>query len=92
MTVQSKVLPSVKTVQKLRQNENLAPPPAPAANKIVTRAAVKQTAHCPNQTAVKPKELKKENAGGVGASTKKRLSNEFEKSEESLYSSALEDM
>lgn len=90
VTVQSKLLPSVKTVQKLRQNENLAPPPAPAPNKIVTRAAVKQTTHCPNQTAVKPKEIVKEN--GVGATTKKRLSNEFEKTEESLYSTALEDV
>lgn len=90
VTVQAKVLPSVKTVQKLRQNENLAPPPAPAPNKIVTRAAVKQTVHCPNQTAVKPKEVIKDSS--VGVPTKKRLSNEFEKSEDSLYSTAVEDI
>ncbi|CAG9768232.1 unnamed protein product [Ceutorhynchus assimilis] len=94
ITVQAKVLPSikitsVKTVQKPKQNnENLAPPQAPVLNKITTRASVhnKQVPHCPNQTAVKPKENT-----GLGANTKKRLSNEFEKSEESLYASALEE-
>lgn len=86
--VQSKVLPSVKTVVKPKQNENLAPPPAPV-HKIVTRAAaVKQVV--PNQTAQKPKEGQKDN--GVAAANKKRLSNEFEKTEESLYSSALEEI
>ncbi|KAF7267167.1 hypothetical protein GWI33_019574 [Rhynchophorus ferrugineus] len=92
VTVQSRVLPSVKTVQKIRQNENLAPPPAPGGNKILTRASMKNTVHCPTHTAVKPKEAQKENHLGIGATTKKRLSNEFEKTEESLYSSALEEI
>ncbi|KAJ8946670.1 hypothetical protein NQ318_019984 [Aromia moschata] len=87
VTVQSKTLASVKTVLKPRQNENLAPPPAPG-NKIVTRAAVKNVV-VPNQTAVKPKEvLKDSNVNKVN----KRLSNEFEKTDESLYCTALEDM
>ncbi|XP_030757496.1 G2/mitotic-specific cyclin-B3 [Sitophilus oryzae] len=94
ITVQSsKVLQSMKTVQKPIQNENLAPPPAPGGNKVVTRATIKHIhIHCPNQTAVKPKEVPKENVVGIGATTKKRLSNEFEKTEESLYSSALEEI
>ncbi|XP_050306711.1 G2/mitotic-specific cyclin-B3-like isoform X2 [Anthonomus grandis grandis] len=93
LTVQSKVLPSVKTVQQKRKpNENLAPPSAPVANKITTRATSKVPTVYPSQTAVKPKE--KEKGTGVVATTKKRLSNEFEKTdkEESLYSSALEEI
>ncbi|XP_060516821.1 G2/mitotic-specific cyclin-B3 isoform X2 [Cylas formicarius] len=92
VTVQSSVLPSVKTVVKNnKQKENGAPPPAPL-NKIITRASLKQTVHhIPNQTAVKSKETQKEN--NLPPATKKRLSNEFEKteSEPSLYSTALED-
>ncbi|CAH0557665.1 unnamed protein product [Brassicogethes aeneus] len=87
VTVQAKVLASVKTVVKPRQNENLAPPPAPG-NKVITRAA-KNTAVAPNQTALKPKEVLKENNHAIRVKT--RLSNEFEKTEESLYCSALED-
>ncbi|XP_019878089.1 G2/mitotic-specific cyclin-B3 isoform X2 [Aethina tumida] len=91
VTVQSKVLASVKTVTKPRQNENLAPPPAPA-HKILTRAASKVSLPAPNQTAAKPKDDNKENKeNGQGSKIKTRLSNEFEKTEESLYSSALED-
>ncbi|XP_023021366.1 cyclin B3 isoform X2 [Leptinotarsa decemlineata] len=85
-TVQVRALPSVKTVQKQRQNENLPPPQAPG-HKIVTRAAVKNVV--PNQTAVIPKEVLKEtNAMKVT----KRLSNEFEKTEETLYCTALEEV
>ena len=89
------MLPSIKTVQRPKQSENIAPPLAPAANKIVTRAAaIKKTVEIPNQTALKPKEpTNKDVSTFPGATTtKRRLSNEFEKTEESLYSSALEDM
>lgn len=87
VTVQAKTLASIKTILKPRQNENLAPPPAPG-NKIVTRAAGKTVV--PNQTALKPKEPLKDstNANKVN----KRLSNEFEKNEETLYCTALEEM
>ncbi|KAK4879064.1 hypothetical protein RN001_007210 [Aquatica leii] len=79
VTVQTKVLPSVKTVIKPKHNENL-PPQAPG-QKIQTRASLKNVDI--NSTAQKPvKEAK----------TKTRLSNEFEKSGDSLYSSALEDI
>ncbi|XP_066261440.1 G2/mitotic-specific cyclin-B3 isoform X2 [Euwallacea similis] len=91
ITVQAKILPTVKTVQKPKQNENLAPPPAPVVNKIVTRATVKNIVHCATHTAVKPKEANKENTALVAVTTKKRLSNEFEKSDGSLYSTALEE-
>lgn len=87
--VQSKVLPSVKTIGKPKQNENVAPPPAPA-HKVQTRQTTK-VVHplLPNQTAQKPKEVLKEITVNK---VKTRLSNEFEKTDDSLYSSALEDM
>lgn len=87
VTVQQKVLPSVKTAVRVRPSENLAPPKAPAATRIQTRAAAR--ASLPNETAQKPKDATKETA--VGVTKVKRLSNEFEKTEESLYSTALED-
>ncbi|KAG5891029.1 hypothetical protein JTB14_035221 [Gonioctena quinquepunctata] len=86
VTAQIRTLPSVKTVHKPRQNENLAPPQAPG-HKVVTRAAVKNVV--PNQTALKPKEVLKENNTNK---VNKRLSNEFEKTEESLYCTALEEI
>ncbi|XP_065172086.1 G2/mitotic-specific cyclin-B3 isoform X1 [Atheta coriaria] len=87
--VQSKVLPSVKTIGKPKQNENVAPPPAPA-HKVQTRQTTK-VVHplIPNQTAQKPKEVLKEITVNK---VKTRLSNEFEKTDDSLYSSALEDI
>lgn len=87
VTVHQKVLPSVKTVIKPRQNENLAPPPAPG-NKVHTRASCRNVA--PNQTAQKPKEVQKETVATKKVKT--RLSNEFEKTHDSLYSTALEDV
>lgn len=87
-TVQMKTLPSVKTVAKPKQSENVPPPQAPCLNGIVTRAAVKNVAA--NHTAQKPKEALKEISNV--ARIKTRLSNEFEKTEESLYSSALEEL
>lgn len=87
VTVQTKTLPSVKTVLKPK-NENLAAPPAPG-HKVVTRAAVKNVV-VPNQTAQKPKEVLKENNNATKVT--KRLSNEFEKTEETLYCTALEEM
>lgn len=87
VTVQQKVLPSVKTAVRVRHNENLGPPAAPAAARVQTRAAAR--ASLPNETAQKPKDNAKETAGITKV---KRLSNEFEKTEESLYSTALEDM
>ncbi|KAJ3654629.1 hypothetical protein Zmor_013804 [Zophobas morio] len=85
--VQTKTLPSVKTVVKTKQNEN-APPPC--IKGVVTRAAAVKSVGT-NQTAVKPKDPLKEvlaNANRI----KTRLSNEFEKTSESLYSSALEEL
>ncbi|KAF5273558.1 hypothetical protein FQR65_LT04556 [Abscondita terminalis] len=79
VTVQAKILSTVKTVVRPKQNENV-PPQAPV-QKIQTRASLKKLDV--NGTVQKPvKEAK----------TKTRLSNEFEKSEDSLYSSALEDI
>lgn len=87
VTVHQKVLPSVKTAVRVRPNENLAPPPAPAA-RVQTRAASR--ASIPNETVQKPKESALKES--VSVAKVKRLSNEFEKSEESLYSTALEEM
>lgn len=101
VTVHQKTLPTLqkpvtqkpltKTVFKPKQNENLAPPPAPIP-KIQTRASTR-TSIIPNETAQKPKEAttQKENVA-VTKKVKTRLSNEFEKTEESLYSTALEEM
>lgn len=87
VTVQTRTLASIKTVLKPRQNENLGLPLAPG-NKIVTRAAVKNVV--PNQTAQKPKEVLKDSSNTNKVN--KRLSNEFEKTEETLYCTALEDV
>lgn len=77
---------TIKNTQKEKQNENLAPPQAPIISKIQTRLSSRNNA--PNQTAQKPKETQKD----VAIKKKTRLSNEFERSGESLYSTALEDM
>ncbi|KAK5645875.1 hypothetical protein RI129_004339 [Pyrocoelia pectoralis] len=88
VTVKSTFLPSVKTVIKPKQKENTSPPNAPLPKapqpRIHTRASLRNSDV--NSTALKPKEPTKE------AKVKTRLSNEFEKSEVSLYSSALEDI
>lgn len=52
---------------------------------ILTRQSIKTV--IPNQTAIKPKEVLKESNNKCN----KRLSNEFEKTEDTLYSTALED-
>lgn len=80
ITVQVKHLPSVKTAVKPKQNENLLPPVAPN-QRLQTRATLRTCDG--NSTAQKPKEPVK---------AKSRLSNEFEKTEDSLYSTALEDV
>ncbi|KAF5302144.1 hypothetical protein FQA39_LY10479 [Lamprigera yunnana] len=82
ITVKSRVLDSVKTVVKPKQNENVAPQ-APL-QRVQTRASLRNIDV--NKTAIKHKESMK------AAKVKTRLSNEFEKSEDSLYSSALEDV
>ncbi|CAH1979792.1 unnamed protein product [Acanthoscelides obtectus] len=88
LTVQVKKLPSVKTVVKPRQNENLPPPAAPV-QKIVTRGAQRREV-VPDQTALKaPKETAKDSSN---VNKGKRLSNEFEKTEETLYCTALEEI
>lgn len=84
----TKQVASVKTVIKPRQNENLAPPAAPIT-RIQTRAAAVRS-KIPDGTAQKPKEPLKEISNTQKVKT--RLSNEFEKTEESLYSTALEEM
>ncbi|XP_018321942.1 G2/mitotic-specific cyclin-B3 [Agrilus planipennis] len=84
--VQAKVLPTVRTVNH-KKNENTCPPPAPVNNKPRTRAT--QRLHQPNQTVQKPKEVLKDNTN-VNQKIKTRLSNEFEKTEESLYSTAID--
>ncbi|KAK9736257.1 Cyclin, N-terminal domain [Popillia japonica] len=86
VTIHQKTLPTVKTIVKSKQNENLAPPPAPG--KVQTRASCRNVV--PNQTAQKPKDVQKENV--TTKKVKTRLSNEFEKTTESLYSTALEEM
>lgn len=85
VTVQSKVLQTVKTVIKPKQNENIAAPAEPK-KKIVTRASLRNIV--PTNTATKPKEVNKTETNKV----KTRLSNEFEKTNESLYTSALENL
>lgn len=87
-TVQAKILPSVRTVIKAKQSENV-PPRAPCVKGITTRASVKNI-DITNQTALKAKEPLKENT--TINRIKTRLSNEFEKTEETLYSSALEEL
>lgn len=75
-------------ILKEKQNENLAPPPAPIVDKIQTRASLRYN-NVTNETAVKSKDTQRE----TNAIKKKtRLSNEFEKTGESLYSTALEEM
>lgn len=85
VTIQTKPGPTVKTVQKPKHNENFAPPQAPQ-QKIQTRATLRNV---PNQTVQKPK--KPTNDVVPTNKVKTRLSNEFEKTNESLYFSALED-
>lgn len=80
----AKVVPSVKTVVKPKRNENVAPL-AP-----ITRIQTRGRAKVPNETVQKPKELVKENI--TTNKVKTRLSNEFEKTEESIYSTPLEEM
>ncbi|KAL1491691.1 hypothetical protein ABEB36_012252 [Hypothenemus hampei] len=86
---------SIKIVQKPKQNVNLAPPPPiPAVNKIVTRATIKHQVlkQGTNNTAMKPPVKKEDIQLAAVVTTKKRLSNEFEKStNESLYRTALDD-
>lgn len=71
---------SLKTVIKPKNNENVAPPNAPGV-KVKTRLPVKTETET-----VKAKVPLKETNGKV-----KRLSNEFEKTEESMYSTPLEE-
>ncbi|XP_057669467.1 G2/mitotic-specific cyclin-B3 isoform X1 [Diorhabda carinulata] len=82
VTTQKKTVASVKTVNKISQKENLECLRAPAL-KVVTRQS-KPTVS--NQTAVKSKEVLKELN-----KINKRLSNEFEKTDDSLYYTASED-
>lgn len=89
VTVQTKELPTVKTVTKPKQNENLVPPAQPK-KKIVTRASLKSIVPIEphtQTTVTKPKE-----AHVVEKKVKTRLSNEFDKTDESLYTSALENL
>lgn len=89
VTVHTKILPGVKTTVKIKQNENIEPPAEPK-KKIVTRASLRNGI-LPTQkdsTVSKPKETVKVETTKV----KTRLSNEFDKSEESLYTSALENL
>lgn len=87
VTVQTKILPMVKTIPKLKpQKENIEPPEEPK-KKIVTRLSLRNI--LPAQTDVaKPKE----NGIKIETRVKTRLSNEFDKSDESLYTSALESL
>lgn len=88
-TAQPRIIPSVKTAIKTRQNENLPPPAAPF-NRVQTRATAIRT-KVPDETVQKPKEAPKDISNAKKVKT--RLSNEFEKTDESsLYSSALEEM
>lgn len=90
LTVQSKVLPTLQMVTKLKHNENVAPlPPGAPAHKIQTRASLRTIVPTSNQTILKPKENVKLE---ITSRVKTRLSNEFEKTEETLYSSALEEI
>lgn len=82
-TLKAKQTSSIKTVAKLKNNENV-PPNAPGV-KTKTRLPVKTTFE--TETIIKTKVPLKETNGKV-----KRLSNEFEKTEVSLYSTALEDL
>ncbi|CAG9862926.1 unnamed protein product [Phyllotreta striolata] len=84
LKAQLKTLPSVKTVARVKQNENIAP--LAPVHKVYSRKPTKIVV--PNQTAIKPKEVLKEN----NTKCNKRLSNDFEKTEDTLYSSALEDI
>ncbi|KAK9872228.1 hypothetical protein WA026_017031 [Henosepilachna vigintioctopunctata] len=85
VVVKTKQLSSIRTVVKPKNNENIVPPDAPGV-KIKTRLSIK--APTDTETVVKVKEPLKENNGKV----KTRLSNEFEKTEESIYSSAVDEL
>lgn len=77
--------------RKEKYKENLAPPPAPVSKMLGRYSLRKSNCSTANATATKPKETQKEKT--IATSKKKtRLSMEFEKSGESLYSTALEDM
>lgn len=85
VTIHAKVLPTIRTAIKPKQIDNAVPPEP--KKKIVTRASLRNIV-ISTQTAAKPKETHKIETNKV----KTRLSNEFDKSEESLYTSALENL
>lgn len=78
---------TVHTFGKGKQNENLGPPVVPL--KPNTRGQLRKD-NCSGETLNVARGQSKENV--VGKVKTKRLSDEFEKSGESLYCSALEDM
>lgn len=93
VVVKAKVLPTVKVSNTVRihRAENLPPPAAPIP-KAKTR--VSKTNVGPDDTAQKANKLVKENVviRENAAKVKTRLSNEFEKTENTLYCTALEEM
>lgn len=91
VTIQAKELPVLKTIVPRTvksQTENIPPVPEPVVKKPVTRASLRaDTNAIPNVTAQKPKEVLRPES-----KVKTRLSNEFDKTDESLYTSALENL
>lgn len=86
VAVHTQVLPAVRTAIKSKLNNN-EQPPAELTKKIVTRASLRNI-QVATQTVSKLKETIKVETSKV----KTRLSNEFDKTEESLYTSALENL
>lgn len=79
----------ITKINKAKDTENVVPPLAPVC-KAQGRYSLRNNNNnnATNQTVTKPKDTQKE----VAPKKKTRLSADFEKSGESLYSTALEDM
>ncbi|KAL3281837.1 hypothetical protein HHI36_005037 [Cryptolaemus montrouzieri] len=84
VVVKAKQFPTVKTVVKPKNDENIVPPDAPG---IKTKTRLSLKAPTDTDTLIKVKEPLKES----NVKVKTRLSNEFEKTEESLYTTADEE-
>lgn len=89
--LQTKIITTLKSQtnkQNIANSENVPTQVATRLNKILTRASIKDPSIV-STTAIKPKENNKPDAAKLNI---RRITNEFERTEESLYISAVEEM
>lgn len=89
--LQNKIITTLKATtvkQNVANLENIPLQPTVRLNKILTRASIKDPSVV-STTAVKPKENLKPDAAKLNI---RRITNEFERTEDSLYVSAVEEM